>query len=68
MESDLGACLSAQGRLAEAEPLLVRGYEEGRAAQGVYRADAERALRSLVAHYERAGRPDAAARWLAQRR
>jgi serine/threonine-protein kinase len=66
VESDLGACLSAQGRLAEAEPLLVRGYEGGRAAGGVYRADAERALRSLIAHYERAGRPDEAARYRAQ--
>jgi eukaryotic-like serine/threonine-protein kinase len=66
-ESSLGACLSARGRFAEAEPLLLRGYQTLQAARGDAHSATRVALEKLVAHYERAGRPDQAAAWSARR-
>ena len=59
--SALGECLMAQGRHAEAEPLLVEGYDVLVAAKGPTGS----ALRRLIALYEQTGRPDEAARYKA---
>ena len=56
-QSTLGDCLMRQGRLAEAERLLVAGYETIRAADG----PEEAALRRLVELYETTDRAPQAA-------
>jgi serine/threonine protein kinase len=66
----LGASLSGRKRYAEAEPLLVQGYEGVKPQPGfgedttpfAQRRKVE-ALGWLVQHYEEWGKPDEAARW-----
>ncbi len=57
-ESILGACLRAQERYQEAEPLLVKGYRilrETRGASSIYTLQARRRIRDL---YEAWGKPE----------
>ncbi|MFO0867415.1 MAG: serine/threonine-protein kinase [Pirellulales bacterium] len=65
----LGDALAGQGKLAEAEPLLLDGYLGLRAqAQQIPPASQSRlprALERLVILYQRLARPDEAARWQA---
>ena len=67
-ESALGACLLGQKKYAEAEPVLVSGYnglrkheDKSRASGG--RSDLTEALERLVQLYEAWDRPKEAARW-----
>jgi eukaryotic-like serine/threonine-protein kinase len=62
-ESVLGGCLVGLGRLAEAEPLLVKGYEGVVKVQGDATSYARDARARLVALYEAWGRPDQAERY-----
>jgi hypothetical protein len=50
--------LSALGRHADAEPLLVSGYEALKAGRKVPPADLDRALDRLVKLYEALGKPE----------
>jgi serine/threonine-protein kinase len=61
--SVLGASLAGQQRYAEAESLLVNGYQDLQAQRGPEQAETTRARRRLVALYEAWGRPDEAARY-----
>jgi serine/threonine-protein kinase len=63
-QSLLGAGLSAMGRLEEAEALLLDGYDGLKGTRGKQR-QTQRALRYLVAHYERRGLAEQAARYAA---
>ena len=70
-KSLLGECLSAQGKLQEAEPLLIDGYQGLKArAQTLAVPDRKRllsdALQRLIAHCESASRPDEVTRWRAE--
>ncbi|HEX8692900.1 MAG TPA: serine/threonine-protein kinase [Longimicrobium sp.] len=65
-ESALGACLSALGRHAEAEPLLLGAHAALRNGRGGHADQARAALRRVAEHYERAGRPELAARYRAE--
>ncbi|HJU66212.1 MAG TPA: serine/threonine-protein kinase [Gemmatimonadaceae bacterium] len=56
----LGSCLSRLRRYSEAEPLLLDGLTQMQDALGIKDARTQSALRSLVDHYERAGRPERA--------
>jgi hypothetical protein len=62
-KSVLGACLTAQGRYVEAEPLVVQGYEELRDAVGATASRKQEALERIVQCYAAWGKPDAADRW-----
>ncbi len=61
--SVLGACLSVRGRSGEAEPLLVAGYDTLRAQRRVTDRTLKRARAALIAHYERTGQDEIAARY-----
>ena len=65
-ERALADCLIAEGRLAEAEPLLLAAYEDIRAAQGEASAGTEDAVRALVQFYERMGKPEQRTTWAAR--
>ncbi len=58
----LGASLAGQGRYAEAEPLLVHGYE-GMRPPGDKTFHKRDALERVVALYEAWGKPEEAASW-----
>ncbi|MBI4717103.1 MAG: serine/threonine protein kinase [Planctomycetes bacterium] len=62
-KSVLGECLSAQGRFAEAEPLLLEAVEQLRTAAGVKPERLYHAMARLRRLYEDCGRPEEAARW-----
>jgi len=66
-QSLLGASLAAQGRFAEAEPLLVEGYhgmtEQTEAIPFEYRPGIDKAGQRIVQLYERWEKPDKAAAW-----
>jgi tetratricopeptide (TPR) repeat protein len=66
-ESMLGGCLTLQGRYAEAEPLLLAGYESLRGGRGVPPTCRRQALERIVTLYETWGKPEKAARWRARR-
>jgi hypothetical protein len=66
-ESHLGECLLTLGRHADAEPLLVSGYEALKAAKGVPPAELNRALDRLIKLYEAWGKPEKATEWRAKR-
>jgi tetratricopeptide (TPR) repeat protein len=70
-QSMLGGSLAGQKKYAEAEPLLLAGYEgmKQRAAQIPSRAKVRltEALDRLVQLYDAWGKPDQAARWRAER-
>jgi WD40 repeat protein/tetratricopeptide (TPR) repeat protein/tRNA A-37 threonylcarbamoyl transferase component Bud32 len=65
--SFLGGCLLAQKKYAEAEPLLVQGYEgimeRGKTMPLVSRRRMTQALDRVVQLYEAWGKPEEAARW-----
>jgi hypothetical protein len=68
--SQLGGSLLGQGRLAEAEPLIVQGYEGMKARQAKIPPQGKARLREaaerVVALYEASGQPEQAARWRAR--
>ena len=61
IRAELGGCLADQGRNAEAEPLLVAGYETLRAKRGDGDGLVVAALRRLAALYDKTGRGEMAA-------
>ena len=61
----LGACLTAEGRYAEAEALLLRAHAGLESSRGRDHERTVEARQRLVALYEAWGRPDRAARWRA---
>jgi serine/threonine protein kinase len=67
LKSLQGACLSAQNMYAEAEPLLLKGYEglEQRTAQipDASRDRVRAAIQRLVELYQAWGKPETAAAW-----
>lgn len=64
-QSLLGACLAEQGKYAEAEPLVVSGYEIMRAGIGETAYETRMGLRRVVALYEAWGKPEEAAKYRA---
>ncbi len=62
-ESVLGSCLAAQGRFAEAEPLLLGSYSILKEDPGEGGRAAPAALRRIVDLYTAWGRPERAAAW-----
>jgi hypothetical protein len=63
----LGACLLAQGRTADAEPLLRAGAESPSPISNRYHRQARReALLAMARWCEAAGRPDEAKTWRGQ--
>ncbi len=64
-KSGLGACLAAQGRYAEAEPLLQEGYTLLVEKRSPRHANTRRALERLITLYREWGKPDEAARYQA---
>jgi hypothetical protein len=65
--SVLGAVLSGQERYAEAEPLLLEGYEGMKQRESVTRANERRRIAEagerLVRFYETTGQPEQASAW-----
>ncbi len=61
----LGAAVAAQGRFAEAEPLLLQGYErlKRRRTTPYWEREREEALNELVRLYDAWGKNDDAAKW-----
>jgi serine/threonine-protein kinase len=64
--SVLGACLSLGGRFAEAEPLLLAGYDTLRTRRHASDPTLKRALEAVVAHFTRIGLDEVAARYRSQ--
>jgi tetratricopeptide (TPR) repeat protein len=64
-ESVLGSSLAAQGRFAEAEPLLLGSYQTLKADTGEGTQYAPAALARIISLYTAWGRPDRAAPWQA---
>ena len=62
----LGAALAGQQKYAEAEPLLISGYEGLRDTSGSPRSRLRKSIERLVAFYPTAGRPAEAAPWRAR--
>ncbi len=62
-ESYLGECLTAEGRFADAEPLLVSSYEALNAAAGPRSPFTAEALSRVVALYDQWHKPAEAARY-----
>ena len=58
--SSLGACLAAQERFAEAEPLLTEGFEGLRREMGETSGSAFKTLKEIVDLYEAWGKEDKA--------
>jgi len=65
-KGDLGECLMAQKRYAEAEALLVESYQSLKASQVERSPRTAEALRRLVRLYEAWGKPEMAARYTAR--
>jgi serine/threonine-protein kinase len=65
-EAALAACLSAQDRFGEAEPLALAAYEDFRNAQSAGAEQTQQAIRDLVRLYEGWQRPQQAAAWSAR--
>jgi serine/threonine protein kinase/tetratricopeptide (TPR) repeat protein len=63
IESVLGSCLVAQGRFAEAEPLLLRSYPILKADPGTGSSYAPAALQRIIDLYNAWSRPEQAAAW-----
>ncbi len=61
----LGVCLTGLGRFAEAETLLLAGYQALREKRGVGHADTQEALGQVIELYVKWDKPDEAARWRA---
>ena len=61
--SQLGEAIAGSGDLAQAEQLLLDGYEEMRDNEQVSTERKRIAIRRIVALYESWGRPDQAAEW-----
>jgi hypothetical protein len=63
----LGACLAGRREFAEAEPLIVSGYEGMKAREGripqLQRATLPEAAARVVRLYEDWGKPDKAEEW-----
>ncbi len=59
----LGGCLSAQGRYADAEPLLLSSYQTLQNAQGAPPEHKRLALGRIVQLYEAWGEKDKAEEW-----
>lgn len=66
-EGALGECLMAQGRYAEAEPLLVQSYDEIHTSQGDQDPRTAEALKRLVVLYDAWQKPQRAAQYRALR-
>jgi tetratricopeptide (TPR) repeat protein len=66
VSSLLGAALMGQQKFAEAEPLLVAGYEGLRDVAGSPRMRLRQSIERLIAFYAAAGRPAEAAPWRAR--
>ena len=64
-ESIMGNCLAGQHRFEEAEPRLLRGYEDLLAGKGARSEKTGQALKRLVDLYDAWGKPDRAARYRA---
>ena len=62
-KGNLGACLGAHERYAEAEPLLLAAYEAVGEARGTRSRSVQYFLTRLVALYDGWNRPDAASRY-----
>ena len=62
----LGAALAGQQKYAEAEPLLINGYEGLRDTPAARDARLRKSIERLVAFYTAAGRPAEAAPWRAR--
>ena len=67
LRSVLGGALAAQGRDAEAEPLLIAGYEGQRAARGASPRQVREALERPIAFYDSRGRRAQADAWRLRR-
>jgi hypothetical protein len=65
-QSRLGGCLADRGKTAEAEPLLVAGYEGLMRGRGAQNARTAAALGRLVAFYDSQGNATAAADYRAR--
>jgi hypothetical protein len=63
LESALGECLLAQGRYADAEPLLLAGYDDLKIRLGEHHALTDAAARRLYGLYTAWNKPTAAARF-----
>jgi non-specific serine/threonine protein kinase/serine/threonine-protein kinase len=63
----LGACLAARGRDADAEPLLVTGYEDLATKPDAPRLHVRQALGRIIAFYESRAQPARAQSWRARR-
>ena len=63
----LGACLAAQGHDAEAERLLVAGYEDLAARPTHSRLHVRQALERIIAFYDSRGQTALAESWRARR-
>jgi serine/threonine protein kinase len=66
-ESRLGGCLTAQGRLAEAEKFLLSSYPTLEAARGTPPYLRVEAVERIIKLYETWGKADKAAEWQAKR-
>ncbi len=62
-DSALSACLTKQGRFAEAEPLLLQSYASLKLSQGPNNPRTKRARQRLIEFYEESHRPDKAERY-----
>jgi len=71
-QARLGACLLAQKKFAEAEPLLLSGYEglsqDESSIPPIARSSVTNAAECLAQYYEQTGQPDKAARFKAKPR
>jgi serine/threonine-protein kinase len=65
IEGALGECLSAQGRFAEAEPLITHSYDAVRASRGEKSPLAAHAAKRAAEFYDRWKKPDLAAKFRA---
>lgn len=62
-KSALGECLTIQKRYEEAEPLLLRGYNDLKAALGEQQPRTAEAKQRLLALYQAWDKPDQIARY-----
>jgi non-specific serine/threonine protein kinase/serine/threonine-protein kinase len=63
VDSLVGACLVARGEYAQAEPLLLKGYQGLRAAKGAPAMRQQQARDSIIKLYEAWQKPEKAAEW-----
>jgi hypothetical protein len=59
-------CLTALGRYAEAEPLLLKGYDGLESTLGAGNPETAETLEALIGLYEAWPKPDEAQRWWAR--